>query len=111
MLLKLSLAAILLSAAPALSALAADTPSFTLTIRNHRFEPAELQVPAAQKIELLVINQDSTPEEFESKDLHREKVVPGGQRATITLGPLKPGTYTFFGEFNPKTAQGRIIVR
>jgi hypothetical protein len=23
------------------------------------------------------------------------------------IGPLKPGTYTFMGEFHPQTAQGR----
>ena len=48
-----------------LSAWAAD-PEFTLVIRDHRFEPAEIRVPAGQKIKLVVHNQDATPEEFES---------------------------------------------
>lgn len=95
----------------AAGAAAADTPSFTLTIRNHRFEPTELEVPAGQKIELHVINQDATPEEFESTDLHREKVVTGGQQITVYVGPLRPGSYEFFGDFNPSTARGHLIAK
>jgi plastocyanin len=89
---------------------AADAPEFALAIRNHRFEPAELKVPAGQRMKLVVHNQDSTPEEFESHGLNREKVVPGGARASIFIGPLGPGRYTFFGEYNEKTAQGAIVV-
>jgi plastocyanin len=92
----------------AVAAHAAD-PEVTLVIKNHRFEPAELKVPAGQKIKLIVHNQDSTPEEFESHSLNREKVVPAGQKATIFIGPLKPGRYGFFGEYNEKTAQGTVI--
>lgn len=84
---------------------------FTLTIRDHRFQPAELAVPANEKIKLSVVNQDSTAEEFESHDLNREKVIPGNSTATIYVGPLKPGRYTFFGEFHEKTAQGVIVAQ
>jgi plastocyanin len=91
---------------------AAEAPTeFTLTIKDHKFEPAELAVPAGQKVKLKVVNADATPEEFESYELNREKVIPGGATATIFVGPLKPGTYPFFGEFNPKTAQGKLIVK
>lgn len=86
----------------------AEVPSFTIEIREHLFYPSELVVPANTKIKLLVINQDSTPEEFESYELNREKVIMGGAKAIIFIGPLRPGTYPFFGEFNPKTAQGLI---
>lgn len=88
---------------------AADAPEFQLAIKNHRFEPAELKVPAGQRVKLVVHNQDSTPEEFESHSLNREKVIPGGAKASIFIGPLKPGRYTFFGEFNEKTAQGAVV--
>lgn len=89
----------------------AAVPEFTIRIKDHLFFPAELEVPAGQKVRLLVINEDPTPEEFESYELNREKVIPGGTRAVIFIGPLKPGTYPFFGEFYPKTAQGRIIAK
>jgi plastocyanin len=91
-------------------ALAQDAP-LTLTIKDHRFEPAELQVPAGKKIRLLVKNLDATPEEFESADLKREKVIPGKSQATIVIGPLKPGTYKFVGEFHESTARGTIVAK
>ena len=81
----------------------------TLVIKNHQFEPAELKVPANQKIKLTVHNQDAGAEEFESKSLKREKVIAAGAKATIVIGPLKPGKYEFFGEFNPATAKGVVI--
>lgn len=87
----------------------AAEPEVTIVIKNHRFEPAEVKVPAGQRIKLVVHNQDSTPEEFESHTLNREKVIPGGQKATIFIGPLKPGRYGFFGEYNEKTAQGTVV--
>ena len=81
----------------------------TLVIKNHLFEPAELKVPANQKIKLIVHNQDNSAEEFESKSLKREKVIAAGTKTTILIGPLKPGKYDFFGEFNPATAKGVVI--
>jgi len=89
----------------------AGPAEFTLTIKDHKFEPAELVVPAGQKVKIKVVNADSTPEEFESHELNREKVIPGGATATIFVGPLSAGTYPFFGEFNPKTAQGKLIAK
>lgn len=82
---------------------------FSLIIKDHRFTPTEIKVPAGKKIKLVVDNQDNTPEEFESHELNREKVIPGQSKATIFVGPLKPGKYPFFGEFNEKTAQGVLI--
>lgn len=103
---KLLLATLLL---PAMSQ-AADL-EYQLTIRNHQFSPAELQVPAGKKIKLTVINQDSTPEEFESHSLNREKVIAGNAKASIYVGPLAAGKYEFFGEFNEKTARGAIVAQ
>jgi len=89
----------------------ADDPEFHLTIRDHRFEPATLEVPANTRIKLLIENTDPTPEEFESYPLNREKLIPGKSRGVVYIGPLRPGTYPFFGDFNQKTAQGQIIAR
>lgn len=84
---------------------------FTLAIKDHRFQPTELEVPAGKKIILIVKNLDPTPEEFESLDMRREKVVGGGQEITVYIGPLRPGRYEFFGDFNPDTARGHIIAK
>ena len=89
----------------------ADPKVYELAIRDHRFEPAEIEVPAATKVKLIVRNLDPTPEEFESYELRREKVVPGNGQVVIWVGPLKPGEYPFFGEFNQATAQGRLVAR
>ena len=82
-----------------------------LVIREHKFEPAELTVPAGQKIKLLVENQDATPEEFESNELNREKIVVGKATITIFIGPLDAGRYPFFGDFHQETAQGVLIAK
>ena len=88
----------------------ARTPIFEIEIRDHLFHPDEVRIPANTKIKLVVYNRDPTPEEFESYELNREKVIMGGRKANIFIGPLTPGVYPFFGEFNPRTAQGRVIV-
>jgi hypothetical protein len=102
-----SFALILAAGTPA----AAQEPTYTLVIKDHKFAPTEIEIPAGQKIALLVKNDDPTPEEFESVQLRREKVVPGGEQITIYIGPLKPGKYEFFGDFNPATARGHIVVK
>ena len=92
--------------APA-AAQAAD--DFTLTIKDHKFTPTELKVPANKRVAITVVNSDATPEEFESNALKVEKVIPGGSKATVRIGPLKPGRYEFVGEFHEDTAKGVII--
>lgn len=84
---------------------------FELRIKDHLFFPAEVVIPADTKVKLLVKNEDPTPEEFESYELNREKVIPSNSEAIIFIGPLPAGNYPFFGEFFPKTAQGRVTVK
>jgi hypothetical protein len=91
------------------SAMAVDTVE--ISIKDHKFNPSEITIPAKTKVKLLIKNLDPTPEEFESHSMHREKIIPGNSQAVIFIGPLSPGTYKFFGEFNEKTAQGRVIVK
>lgn len=90
------------------NAFAAD-PEVMLVIRNHQFEPMEIKVPAGQRVKLIVHNQDATPEEFESHDLNREKVVPAGSKVTIYIGPLKPGRYGYYGEYHEASAKGAVV--
>ena len=89
----------------------AQDNTFVITIKDHKFHPAEVLVPAGKKVKLLVKNEDRTPEEFESYSLNREKIIGGGKQAIIYVGPLKPGKYKFFGEFHEKTAQGVLIAK
>ena len=84
---------------------------FSLTIKDHAFEPAELQVPAGQAFTLNVTNQDVSPEEFESDDLDVEKVIAGGQSAVIKVEPLDAGRYEFYGEYHEDSAKGAIVAK
>ena len=97
-------------AGAATAAAAGDTEAL-LTLRDHRFTPAEIQVPADVRVRLVIDNQDPTPEEFDSHALNREKVIPGKTKLTIYVGPLAPGRYPFMGEFNAATAQGAVVAR
>jgi len=81
---------------------------FTLTLTDHQFAPTELQVPANERFSIEVENRDPTPAEFESTDLHIEKIVVGGGKITVSAGPLKPGTYIFFDDYRPDTTRGTI---
>lgn len=89
----------------------AGRPEFVIEIRNHLFSPTEIVIPANNKVILVIYNRDTTPEEFESYELNREKVIMGKRKTVIFIGPLAPGGYPFFGEFHPDTALGRIIVK
>lgn len=80
-----------------------------IAIKDHKFIPEVVEVPAGTKIKIIVHNQDETVEEFESTDLKREKIIPGNSKVKIVLAPLKQGEYKFFGDFYPETAQGTLV--
>ena len=105
---RLVMLAVLLLSATAAQALEKEV---TLVIREHKFDPTELTVPAGTKIKLLIENQDATPEEFESNELNREKIVVGKGTISLHIGPLDAGRYPFFGDFHQETAQGVLIVK
>lgn len=83
--------------------------SFTLTLKDHKFDPVELRVPADKPVTVVVKNLDATPEEFESKPLKIEKIVPPNSEASFTLRPLKAGRYKFVGEFHEDSAKGEVL--
>jgi hypothetical protein len=105
---RTALATILLCAA-ALPVRAAD-PVATITLKDHQFVPSEVSVPAGVKVQLLIKNEQAVNAEFESTTLHREKIVNAGGQITVFVGPLDPGTYEFFDDFN-RSAQGRLVVK
>ncbi len=86
-----------------------ETP--LLTIKDHKFQPERIEVPAGVKFRLTVRNADPTAEEFESFQLNREKVVPPGKDIPVFLGPLDRGEYKFFGDFHQDTAQGVLVAK
>jgi plastocyanin len=88
----------------------AGAQGYTVTIKDHKFTPTEIKIPADKRVEITVVNEDATPEEFESKPMKVEKVIPGKSKGVVRIGPLKPGRYPFVGEFHESTAKGTVIV-
>ncbi|OIQ97187.1 hypothetical protein GALL_207390 [mine drainage metagenome] len=112
MTLKLTLGAcgVLAALLGVVPAWAAPPASFDLVLRGQAFVPQTLTVPAGQTLTLMVDNQDALPAEFESGDLGREKVIPGGTRLPVVVGPLQPGRYSFFNDFHPASTGVLIAV-
>ena len=88
----------------------ADDPSYSIALKNNRFIPSEVQIPAGVKVRLILRNDNPTVSEFESTQFHREKVVTPGQEIVVFVGPLDPGSYEFFDDFNPET-RGHLVVK
>lgn len=93
------------------SAALAQTQEYLVQIKDHKFVPAQIEIPANQKFTLVIENLDKTLEEFESDDLRKEKLVGAGKKVTIPVQALEAGEYKFYGDFHQKTAQGVIIVK
>ena len=87
-----------------------DSVNVQLTLKDHKFSPAEPHAPAGKPIVITLRNLDPVPAEFESNMLRVEKVVTGGGTITIRIRPLEPGRYRFFDDFNPD-AQGYLVVQ
>jgi hypothetical protein len=83
--------------------------SVSVSVKDHRFEPAEVKAPANKPIMLHVRNLDSTAMEFESVTLRVEKVVAAKSEGVVRLRPLAPGRYKFFDDFN-QSATGVLVV-
>ena len=103
-------------AALAVFVIAVSSPAYAveevvLRIKDHKFIPETLEIPANTKVKIVVHNEDPTPEEFESHELNREKIIRGNGKGVVFIGPLEAGTYPFFGEFNMDTAQGQVVVK
>ena len=89
----------------------AERAEYQVVLKNNRFSPAEVQVPANSLLWLVIENKGDSAEEFTSKDLHRGKIIAAGKTEKIKIGPLKAGSYHFSGAFNPETAQGVVIAK
>jgi plastocyanin len=91
------------------SAHAQDAVALTISIRDHKFDPPELRAPAGQAITLTVKNLDPIAAEFESKDLHVEKVIAAKGQGVLRIRAQKPGRYSFFDDFHQDTT-GTLVV-
>ena len=86
-----------------------DTVELSLTMQDHKFEPAELHAPPDRMIAIHVKNLNPIVSEFESSDLHFEKIIPAGNDGVVYVRPQQPGRYNFFDDFHHET-QGFLVV-
>jgi hypothetical protein len=89
----------------------ADDAALRLTLKDHKFTPAEIEAPAGKPFTLEVVNQDSAAAEIESKELRFEKLAPAGGKAVVKVRALTPGRYRFFDDYHESTAQGYVVVK
>jgi hypothetical protein len=83
----------------------------TLTLKDHKFSPAEPTIPANTRVKVTIKNLDPTPAEFESHQFKAERVIPGGKEASLFIGPLKPGKYQFNDEYHEDVSKTYLIVK
>ena len=84
-------------------ACADDAVTLSITIKDQKFDPAELHAPPGKPIAIHVKNLNPIVSEFESSDLHFEKIVPAGSEAVVYVRPQQPGRYNFYDDFHHET--------
>lgn len=94
-----------------LAGAAAHAEDYVLTLKDHKFSPQVLTIPADKKVKITVKNLDSAPAEFESYDLNREKVVAPNGQIIVFIGPVAEGSYEFFDDFHRETTTGTLKVQ
>jgi hypothetical protein len=99
----------LVAGAAALAACSGGGDGIPVTLKDHRFSPAEIHVPANKSVLLVIKNEDDSADEFDSSSLGVEKVIAGHSSGNVRLRPLAPGRYPFMGEYHSQTAQGVVI--
>lgn len=105
------LAAVLMLAMAPLGACRAELPGALLVLQNGRITPAQLELPAGQRIKLRLQNKGPGPIEFENLELRIEKVLAEGGESFVVLAPMRPGRYRFIDEFHPETGVFDLLIR
>lgn len=89
---------------------AQQSASIAIAIKDHRFQPAQVNAPANRPLSIKVTNLDATPMEFESVSLRVEKVIASTTAGIVNVRALAPGRYEFFDDFHPE-ARGVLTVQ
>jgi len=80
-----------------------------ISVKDHRFQPAEIHAPANRPLAIRVKNLDQAAMEFESVSLRVEKVIVPGGEGVVNVRPLAPGKYEFFDDFHQQT-RGTLVI-
>ncbi len=101
----MAVASVLLAVHPA----AAQEARVEMSLKDHKFEPAEIKAPADKPIVVKVKNLMPENMEFESETLKVEVVVKANAEGLVKIKPQKPGRYTFFDDFHQETT-GTLVI-
>jgi len=104
-------AAVLLAVVAPARAQAAEEPTFQIVFRNGAIEPKRLEVPAGTRFRLEIRNEDDAPAEFESVELHKEKVLAPHSQTVMVIRTLDPGEYSFFDDFHPGAPPAVLVAK
>ena len=89
----------------------ADDPTYRIDIKDGVITPLTLEVPANTRIRLEITNSGTSPAEFESVQLKKEKVIAGGNSSVMVIRNLEPGSYDFFDDFHLDMPHAKIIAK
>jgi len=81
---------------------AENLPAFNLTIKDGRYLPEQVEIPAGQKIKLVIKNDGPGPEEFESSDLNRRKSLRPEKPRKSSSARSNPAHTSSSASFIPK---------
>ena len=106
-----ALAALFTMAAAAPAGAEDEGPTFQIVFKGGAIEPKRLEVPAGTRFRLEIRNEDDTPAEFESVELHKEKVLAPRSQTVMVIRTLDPGEYDFFDDFHPGSAPAVLVAK
>jgi len=86
-----------------------DIPVFKLRFSDGVIAPLRLVVPAGSPFKIELENAGTSPIEFESRDLHKEKVIGPGVTSSIVFRRLVAGEYVFFDDFHLDAPQAVLV--
>jgi plastocyanin len=93
----------------ALAAPAGAADGNSIRFENHHFVPQTLHVIAGQSLVLKVTNASNETIEFESFKLNREIAMTPGEKISVRLPALSPGSYDFYDDFHQDVPEGAIV--
>lgn len=100
--------------APVLAAAADDTPTFTIEFHDGKITPLRLEVPANRRFRIELHNTGVTAAEFESSELHLEKVLAPNNPSpapVLVIRSLDPGQYIFFDDLHPDAPKILLVAK
>lgn len=101
-------ASLVIAVAPAR---AEDLPTFKVEMKDGVITPLRIEVPADKPFKIELHNTGTTPAEFESIELRKEKVVAPGAVSFVVIKRVSPGEYKFFDDFHPTAPQVTVVAK